>query len=81
MKDKIARYDWAVPGDDGQYRCIAISDLKIDHSYQRAEVGDDTILTSARGGRSAKACQVLEGMGYTNVKNLEGGYLAYQALD
>lgn len=49
MKDKIARYDWAVPGDDGQYRCIAISDLKIDHSYQRAEVGDDTILTIARG--------------------------------
>jgi rhodanese-related sulfurtransferase len=50
-----------------------------------AEVAPDKskeiVLHCARGGRSAKACQVLEGMGYTNVKNLEGGYLAYQALD
>jgi hypothetical protein len=48
MKDKISRYDWAVPGDDGKYQCIPVADLKIDHSYQRAEVGDTTILAIAR---------------------------------
>lgn len=48
MNDKVNRYDWALPGDDGQYRCIPVADLKIDHSYQRAEVGDQTILAIAR---------------------------------
>lgn len=46
--DKIARYDWAVPGDNGRHRTVPVADLKIDHSYQRAENGDTTILAIAR---------------------------------
>jgi rhodanese-related sulfurtransferase len=49
-----------------------------------AEVAPDTsaeiVVHCARGGRSANACRMLEEMGYSNVKNLEGGYLAYQAF-
>lgn len=35
------------------------------------------ILHCARGGRSTLACTVLDMMGYTNLYNLEGGYLGY----
>lgn len=65
MKDKIARYDWAMPGDDGQYRCVPVADLKIDHSYQRAEVGDQTILAIARNFKWS-AFGVLIGMERSN---------------
>lgn len=49
MNNKVERYDWALPGDDGKFRCVPVGDLKIDHSYQRAEVGDTNILAIARG--------------------------------
>lgn len=32
------------------------------------------------GGRSAKACEVLKKLGYTNITNLDGGYLGYCEL-
>ena len=35
------------------------------------------IVQCASGGRSALCGQALQKMGYTNVKNLEGGYAAY----
>ena len=35
------------------------------------------IMHCARGGRSAKACNILDGLDYRNVKNLEGGYEAW----
>ncbi len=36
------------------------------------------ILHCASGGRSALSAQMLVKMGYSNVKNLEGGYAAYR---
>lgn len=36
------------------------------------------IVHCTSGGRSALCAQILQKMGYTNVKNLEGGYMAYQ---
>ena len=37
------------------------------------------IITHCRtGGRSGKALQILAKKGYTNIANLEGGYLGYQ---
>lgn len=48
------------------------------------EVVPDThariVVNCARGGRSAKGCEVLTGMGYDNVQNLDGGYMGYCAL-
>lgn len=39
---------------------------------------DARIITCCRtGGRSGQACQLLEKMGYTNITNLDGGYLGY----
>lgn len=35
------------------------------------------VVQCASGGRSALCAQTLQKMGYTNVKNLEGGYTAY----
>jgi len=48
MNNKVERYDWALPGDSGQFRCIPVGDLKIDHSYQRQQVGDGTVIKIAR---------------------------------
>jgi hypothetical protein len=48
MSTKIERYDWALPGDDGQFRCVPVHELKVDHSYQREQVSDSTILKIAR---------------------------------
>lgn len=38
----------------------------------------EIVVHCARGGRSAKACAQMEAMGYTNVKNLEGGFMAFE---
>ena len=38
----------------------------------------EIVVHCARGGRSARACASMEAMGYTNVKNLEGGYLSFE---
>ncbi len=40
---------------------------------------DEEIILHCRSGkRSATACQILETMGFTKTKNLEGGMLAWQ---
>jgi rhodanese-related sulfurtransferase len=38
----------------------------------------ELILYCRSGNRSGQACQILEMMGFTNTKNLEGGMLAWQ---
>lgn len=38
----------------------------------------EVVLYCARGRRSAIAADMLEKMGYTNVKSMEGGYEAYK---
>lgn len=49
--------------------------------FKIAEVQPDkqklTIVQCASGGRSALCTQTLQKLGYTNVKNLEGGYTRY----
>jgi len=39
------------------------------------------VLNCATGGRSSACAQLLAQMGYTNVKNIEGGYMAYLATE
>jgi hypothetical protein len=46
--DKVDRYDWVKPGDFGRQCKIAVNILKIDHSYQRAEVSKPNTLALAR---------------------------------
>jgi len=40
---------------------------------------DEVILYCRSGNRSGQACLILETMGFTNVKNLVGGMLDWQA--
>lgn len=46
--NKVEHYDWAKPGDRGRQCLIRVDDLKIDHSYQRAQLLDGIILAIAR---------------------------------
>jgi hypothetical protein len=47
--DKVERYDWVKPGDNGRQCMVAVDELKIDHTYQRPEVSDNNTLALARG--------------------------------
>jgi rhodanese-related sulfurtransferase len=40
----------------------------------------ELILYCRSGNRSGQACQILEMMGFTNTKNLQGGMIAWQKL-
>lgn len=44
------------------------------------EKGEEIILHCRSGKRSMQAGMMLETMGYTNVKNLEGGMVAWQEM-
>lgn len=46
--NKADHYSWAKPGDKGQYRQIPLSDLNVDHSYQRKEVSEPNTLAIAK---------------------------------
>lgn len=41
--------------------------------------GEELILYCRSGNRSGQACLILETLGFTNVKNLEGGMLGWEA--
>ena len=46
---------------------------------QLEEIKDQEVICYCRSGnRSGQACQILEMMGFTNTKNLQGGMLAWQ---
>ena len=46
---------------------------------QLEELKDQELILYCRSGnRSGQACQILEMMGFTNTKNLQGGMLAWQ---
>ena len=46
--DKVARYNWASPGDKGRPLLLLVDDLEVDHSYQRPEVSEFNTLATAR---------------------------------
>lgn len=54
-------------------------------SMQTEDIDDlkdkEVICYCRSGNRSMQACLVLETAGFTNVKNLEGGMLAWQAMN
>lgn len=45
--NKEQKYDWAKPGDRGRQCVVSVSELKIDHSYQRQPVSNRIILDIA----------------------------------
>ena len=48
---------------------------------QLEDLKDQELIFYCRSGnRSGQACQILEMMGFTNTKNLQGGMLAWQKL-
>lgn len=57
---------------------LGVLPLKIDELVPEK---DTLLIMQCRsGGRSAQATDFLMRKGYTNVKNLDGGYLSYKAL-
>ena len=55
-----------------------IQEMEID---EIAGLADKEVICYCRsGGRSARACQFLEDQGFTNVKNMVGGVLAWQKM-
>lgn len=46
--NKVERYDWVKPGDQGRQCSLPVDELKIDHSYQRQEVSGSNTLAIAR---------------------------------
>lgn len=55
------------------------------HSMQTEDIehlkGEEVICYCRSGARSAQACMVLEMQGFSNVKNLQGGMLAWSAAE
>jgi hypothetical protein len=47
--DKVERYDWVKPGDNGRQCKVPVDELKVDHAYQRPEVSERNTLALARG--------------------------------
>ena len=57
-----------------------------DHNYpsKRAELQDRDhpwLILCATGGRAAMACDVMQQMGFTNVKNINGGMAAWKEAE
>jgi rhodanese-related sulfurtransferase len=50
----------------------------MDVDQLEAMKNEELILYCRSGNRSGQACQILEMMGFTNTKNLQGGMLAWQ---
>jgi rhodanese-related sulfurtransferase len=55
-----------------------IMSMQIDEIEDKKE--EELIVHCKAGARSAQACMFLEQMGFTNVKNVTGGVLAWQQL-
>lgn len=61
--NKVQRYDWTeILGKPGHMRMIRLADLHVDHSYQRPEVTDGSVLAIARDftWEAAQVCTVME---------------------
>lgn len=56
---------------------IPVSDVVDRHS--EIPMDKEVIIYCHTGGRSKRVAQYLAGLGYTNVTNLDGGYVAWQA--
>ena len=54
-QEKIAAYKWGRVGDGGKFQMIPITDLKVDHTYQRPEVSETNTLNIARNWNQAAA--------------------------
>ena len=50
----------------------------MDFDQLEALKDQELILYCRSGNRSGQACQILEMMGFTNTKNLQGGMIAWQ---
>jgi rhodanese-related sulfurtransferase len=55
-----------------------IMTMQIDEIEEKKD--EEIIVHCKAGARSAQACMFLEQMGFTNVKNLTGGMLAWQQM-
>lgn len=55
-------------------RLIPFSDLEFEIEKQVPNKTSTIVLYCRTGGRSSRAMELLKNMGYTNVRNLVGGY-------
>ena len=76
---KIAADWWAnVPLSDVR-KAFMLSDSDFEEKYgaKKPSKDDEVILQCRSGGRSAIAQRILQDQGFTNTKNLEGGYIGF----
>ena len=68
-------FEYMVSNLDGQHIPLGQLDVRLDEikNYKDQEV----VVMCRSGGRSGKACQLLESQGFENVNNLKGGITAW----
>lgn len=60
-------------------RLIPLGDFQQSFDELEAHKGDEIVLHCRSGARSGMAQQLMQGAGFTNVRNLTGGILAWQS--
>lgn len=60
-------------------RLIPLGELQLQVDDLEEIKGEELVIHCRSGARSAAACSYLTGIGFTNVRNLTGGMLAWQA--
>ncbi|QRR03602.1 rhodanese-like domain-containing protein [Dyadobacter sandarakinus] len=75
------REEYEYEEDNLGAKLIPLGELP-DHLDELAPLKDEEIIIHCRSGaRSGKAAKFLESQGYTNVRNVLGGILAYRQLE
>ena len=74
------REEWEFEEDNLGGQLIPLGELPNRHNEIEAGKEEEIVVHCRSGKRSATAKKLLEQQGYTKVRNLEGGILAYREL-
>ena len=89
LKDRISKgeklnlVDVREPSEHNEFNIggalIPLGEIQAMEVDQLEKLKDQELILYCRSGnRSGQACQILDMMGFTNTKNLQGGMLAWQ---
>lgn len=59
---------------------IPLDQLEQKIAYEVSDKNEEIVVYCRSGNRSSKAVDILEGMGYRDVSNLEGGFIAWELM-
>ena len=75
LLDVCEHFEYLVSNLDGELISLGQLDVRLDEIKQHKD--EEVIIMCRSGGRSARACEILEKNGFTNVFNLKGGITAW----